>query len=62
MTTLRYGNANDLSVDVDNSIGDTVIVGNGATDSVSAFHTLAGGWDISRTRTSVHLSSPSFRT
>src|SRR5690242_18485549 len=29
--------------------------------SVSAFHTLAGGWESSRTRTSVHLS-PSLRT
>ena len=36
MTTIILGNANNLSVSDDNSIGDTIILGNGVNDLVSA--------------------------
>ena len=36
MTTIIYGNENNLSVSDDNSNGDTIIVGNGIDDFVSA--------------------------
>ena len=32
MTTIILGNGNNLSVSDDNSIGDTIIVGNGIND------------------------------
>ncbi len=36
MALISRGNQNNLSVPDDNSNGDTIIVGNGAEDSVSA--------------------------
>jgi hypothetical protein len=39
MTTIKLGNANNLSVNVDNSIGDTIILGNGNNDSVGSSST-----------------------